>query len=416
MANLLYGRRQFGRRIFAGVLGGALAGGSGSALSFPATPGEYAVKVYAADGTKTAEWGSAIQRNPVLSLDFELLETGCGAFNMTLGELPTTAALNYGMRIDIHLFNDAAPWYSGFVIDRPVAGTTETPYKYKGYGFFQQLDDVLVDGTYSGMDPASIAKLIVTSFVEPDTQILKRASKIIKTGYTASKLRFDNIDAKTAIKQLAEFATGYVYGVDEYREFFFRPINSAVNEQARLIVGTHVNTYTPTEDVADLCNYALIQGATLDEGGSNILATVQDAASQAAYGMKKKVLSMPAAVTATDATRWGQQEIGRLKDPKRRAKITGLRLEYPNADGSFNVRRIKPDGKAAITPLDGGAAHEYPITKVKYTISAQGIVATLDLGEQAKTLADWYVKAVRDKSNTDALTAANNVQLKGGSL
>lgn len=416
MANVILGRGRLllGRRIFAGHLGAGAAGPV--VVSFPNAPGEYSVKVFNADGTKLAEWGSAVQANPILKLDFELLETGCGSFDMTLAELPAVASLDYGMRVDIHLFNDALPWYSGYINSRPVAGTTATTFVYKGYGFFQQLDTVLVNQTYESLDVALIAKAILQAYIEPSTDILYNSTKITAAGYVATKLRFDNIDAKSAMKKLAEFATGYVYGVDEAREFFFRPVTATINEQARLYVGVHISEYTPTEDLSDLCNYALIKGATMDESGSNILATVQDATSQTTYGKRQKVLSVPAAVSAADATRWGEQEIGRRKDPKRKAQIKGLKLEYPNADGTYNVRRIKPDGKAAIGPVDGSAAHEYPITKIKYSITSQGILATLDLGELPKTMESWFVDSYRRKADSDAIGDANNVQLKGGAL
>lgn len=416
MASIRFGRRIYGR---SWVFGGNWTdGGSGPDPSAVTTarPGEYSVRVYNGDGTKLAEWGSGVGNNPVLLLNFELLETGCGAFEMRLGELPATAALNYGMRLDIHLFGDAAPWYSGYITERPVSGTTVRPYTIKGYGFFQQLEWVLVNNTFTGMDIATVAKSILQSVVEPDTQVLYQLSKIISVGYAVTKLRFENVSAKDALKQLSEFATGYVYGVDERREFFFRPVRTEINEQARLYVGVHISEYAPTEDLNDLVNYAIVKGSTLDSNGSNILATAENAASQAAYGLRKKVLDIPAAVGAADAARWGAAEIDRLKDPQRRATVKGLKLEYPNADGSFNVRRIKPDGRAAITTA-AGDVHEYPIAKIKYTLSGGSAwVADLTLGEPEKSYADWYVAAVRDKKNTDYIQSANNVQLKGGSL
>lgn len=420
MASIRFGRRPFGR---AWLFGGNRASGSGSGAGggetavTTARPGEYSVKVYNADGTKLAEWGSSVGNNPVLALNFELLQTGCGSFEMRIGELPATATLNHGMRLDIHLFGDVAPWYSGYITERPVAGTTARPYTFNGYGFFQQLDWVLVTSTYTNMDIATVVKSILQNVVEPDTQINYQSNKVINVGYMATKLRFENVTAKEALKQLSAFATGYVYGVDERRDFFFRPIRATINEQARLFVGVHVSEYNPTEDLNDLVNYAVINGSTLDESGSNVLAVAQSLASQAVYGLRKKVLDIPAAVGTADAARWGAAEIDRLKDPVKRATIKGLKLEYPNANGSFNVRRIRPDGRAAVTPIEGGPAHEYPITKIKYTLAGGASwIADLTLGEPDRSYADWYVLAVRDKKNADFIQSANNVQLSGGNL
>jgi hypothetical protein len=111
------------------------------------------------------------------------------------------------------------------------------------------------------------------------------------------------------------------------------------------------------------------------------LCIVEDKESQAAYGLRQKVLSLPSAYSVNDAKRWGENQIARYKDPVRSAKITGVRLEYPYPDGTFNVRHMGTDGKAQIRTLDG-SEYEYPITKIKYTISAKdGIKADMELGE-----------------------------------
>lgn len=71
---------------------------------------------------------------------------------------------------------------------------------------------------------------------------------LINTNYTASRIQFDGVTAKDALKQLSDFAIDYVYGVDEYRRLFFRPRNREVNEQARFWVGEHLNSFEPQED------------------------------------------------------------------------------------------------------------------------------------------------------------------------
>ena len=63
------------------------------------------------------------------------------------------------------------------------------------------------------------------------------------------------------------------------------------------------------------------------------------------------------------------------------AKISGVRLEYPLPDGTFNVRHMSTDGLAEIRRLDG-KADTYPIKKIKYTLSGEkGIKTEMELGE-----------------------------------
>lgn len=71
---------------------------------------------------------------------------------------------------------------------------------------------------------------------------------LINTNYIASRIQFDGVTAKDALKQLSDFAIDYVYGVDEYRRLFFRPRNREVNEQARFWVGDHQGSFEPVDD------------------------------------------------------------------------------------------------------------------------------------------------------------------------
>jgi hypothetical protein len=369
--------------------------------------------VYNSDGTKVAEYGSNIKNNPVNTLTFELSTSGCGALNFSLLEMPD--CINYGTRIDVHLFGSASPWYSGFIVQKPVAGTTARPFAYVGHGFINQLKRIVVNWAYADMDIAGVAKDLVQNYVNSQTDIVFRSSKITTTGYVLTRLNFDYCTAEEAIKQLSEYALNYVYGVDADREFFFKPLLTAVNEAARLTVGVHIDNFEPTESLDNLVNYAYIKAGTLDSGGSNIACTVQDATSQAAYGKVKVVLTIPSAISAADAQRWGLSQIDKYKDPTQSAKIKGLRLNAPAADGSFMYRKITPEGQAIITDLDGNT-HQYPISKIKYTVNSAGITADLELGEPTKRIEDWFAKAQREKKQSDYLQSLNNIQLSGGTV
>ena len=225
--NQILGLRHLGRYPLAGHW--VLAGGTAPTVySQPYRPGVYTLIFYNADGTKLGRIGSDMGNNPVISCEFELTETGCGAFTLVLGEAPGFA-ITYGTRVDILLFDDVQPWYSGFVIEKPLAGSTSPTLKYTGHGYVAQLDWILVNADYSEQDIAGVAKSIIRNKVEPNTGILYRSSKITATGYRASGLSFSQTKASEAIKQLAEFASNYRYGVDAYREFFFKPISTDIN-------------------------------------------------------------------------------------------------------------------------------------------------------------------------------------------
>lgn len=405
--NVIFGRPLFGRRIFAGTVGVRVT----SYFAPDILPATYALIVYNKSGQKIATFDSDIAYNPVVSFDFELNDTGCGDMALTLGHHPADIQLDYGMRIDVHLFGDVQPWYSGYVTEKPLPGTTQQTLQYKIQGYYAQLENVLVNGVYTNMDIADIVQAIAMSVIEPETDIVYNGGKIRPTGYVASKLRFDYVTAKDALKQLAEFAVDYIYGVDAYRELYFKPLNTDVNEQARLWVGQHVTTFEPSEDIDAVVNCIYVKSATMDTQGSNIKGPYQDSESQALYGVLKKVLSAPSAVDQADVDRWAASQLQSLKTPNRKATVKGLSLLTKGPDGKYVVRKLVPEGQAVI--YAGENSYTFSIEKIKYAISANGISCSLDLGKKTDKLDAYIVKLQRDIKNAEFIQSLNDMQLKG---
>lgn len=406
--NLMYGRRLYGRYIYAyPVIIGSGEEPSDTSIKF--LPGIFTVIAYNKDGTKTAVFGNGADKNTIKSLSFELIETGCGAFTITFNKLPTTAELNYRQRIDIFLFNDSRPWYSGYVIERPVEGTTETEFKFTGYGYYNLLDKVYLFETYINKEVSQIVKDIAKK-LEAKTGLAYNTEKIINTGYTIDTITFDGVNAKDALSDLSEFAIDYVYGVDARRSLYFKPRVAEINEQARFWVGKHLDSYVPSWDVDKIINWAKIKGATDETNTETWLATVEDTDSQELYGMCETVLTLPTFCSTTDAAYWGQNQVDRYKSPLKSAKVKNLRLIYPKADGSFSVRKLTTDGLMAIYPTTGDM-QTYPITKLKYTVSAdKGIYCEAEVGEQP-TSADvnaYLGNLERKAKNAELLASASS--------
>ena len=237
---------------------------------------------------------------------------------------------------------------------------------------------------------------------------------LINTNYAIARMQFDGVTAKEALKQLSDFAIDYVYGVDEHRRLFFKPRNRDVNEQARFWVAEHLGSYEPTENVEKIYNVLPIKGAAVDDAGEQWLATVEDPESQLRYGIREKVLTLPSAYSAADATRWGANQLQTLAYPVKSAKAKGLQLEYPLADGRFSVRKLWTDGEAVITDR-AGIAHNYPISKLKYTISANdGIKCDMELGKQPETVDTYLANMDRYAKALELLQSAATKQIKTG--
>ena len=414
--NLIFGRYKFGRYIWAGNAGtsgsgpGPTPGGDDTYI-----PGLVQVIFFNRDGTKTAIFSNDTEELPFKELTFELTENGCGDGKLVFNTFPAFTEIQYNQRIDVYLFGSRDPWWSGTVLTRPDSGGTASKFEITCYGLYERLDKVQLFGKeYKNMEVADIVRDIARE-VESKTGIVFNASKIYNVGYNVTHIKFDGVSAKEALDQLSEFALDFVYGVDSYREFYFKAINSEINEEARIWVGVHCNKFEPSQSIDKIINYAKVKGGAIDDSGESWLAEVQDTESQELYGLSETVLTLPSAYDAADAERWGQYEIDKNKDPKLSAKLGGLILAYPKPDGVFSVRRLTTEGQAAITDLDG-TMRTYPITKIKYTVNGdKGIQCDLELGEQPDPPISNYLLALhRNAKNNEALQQAANEQLKGG--
>lgn len=415
MSNIIYGVTPFGISIFAGGVkgqGGGIEPGPEPSIDSTYLPNIYSIIAYNDDGTKTAYFGSGSESNNIKKLTFEIVETGCGKVEITFSKLPTTAELNYRQRIDIHLYNDPKPWYSGYILERPVDGTTkEGEYKFVGHGYYNLLKKVIINKTYTNMEVTAIVVDIART-VESKTGLRMNSSKIIPTDYTISKIVLDHVNVQEALDQLCDFAIDYVYGIDEYRELYFKPRVDEINEQARFWVGQHLDSYVPKWNIDKIVNHAYIKGGNVDDNGEQWLAEVEDKESQSKYGIQEEIWTLPSAYSTNDAKRWGKNQLDNYKEPTKSATVSGVKLEYPLPDGTFSVRRLTTEGKAAITSTNG-VMYSYPISNLTYTIEAStGISLNMKLGEQPFEIDKFLANIGREAKVLELLQQAATVQLK----
>lgn len=295
------------------------------------------LKFYNPDGLKQGEIGDDTQIGMILDVNFELLELGCGQFNFILAKKPSFP-IEYRTRVDIHLFNDTGPWFSGYIMEPPIEGTTEVEYRYAGFGFYYQLETCIVDKKYTNTEISLIVKDIIQTFVEPGTDIVYDAAKIEDTGYTVNEIEFNKVSAKRALDDLADMAQDFVMGVEEDRKFFFRAINTSTNVNAIKVVGKHLKRYILEKDASKILNKIYILAGKITSG-SNYICTVEDSASQNKYGIREGTLTIPSSLNLSDAQRWGNYKLSQLKDPIEKAMAEDVDLD-------LNI--IKANGKARI--------------------------------------------------------------------
>ena len=344
----------------------------------PSEPGElrgFKLVFYNLSDVKIGELGSDSKAGHVSEVEFELMTLGCGAFEFTLDDEPGFT-ISYRTRVDIHPYFDTTPWFTGFVQTLPQPGK-KRPYRYTGFGFFEQLDWVTVTETYdTPQDIQLIVRDIIENTVAPNTQIVYNASKITSTGYTMDSIDFYLTSAKEAIQALADMATGFEFGVDDSREFYFRARNTTV--QHSFWAGKHFQDLDIEENPHTVRNklyikVGLIQGAGFGyvKEGSNCIGFESDATSISTYGLRETVVTAPDVLDISDAREWAKDLLATMKDPEISATIENLMLDQTRA-------KIAALGKARVTAREG-TEYTLFIRRVGYLITPKGILGDIEL-------------------------------------
>ena len=351
--------------------------------------------------TKIGEVGADIKEGNLSEIDFEFMDFGCGAFSFTLGSLPPFP-ISYRTRVDVHPYFDASPWFSGFIQTIPKPGQ-KPPYRYIGFGFFEQLDWVVVNGTYAS-EVSVIVKDIVQNTVAPNTQIAYNAAKIETTAYTVTDISFDYIFAKDAIQQLANIAQGYEFGVDNSREFYFRAVDAAVHYY--YWAGRQFQDLEIEEDPQGIRNKLYVKSGQIQTGGTNIVGNASDAGSISTYGLREEVVTAPDVLDVDDALQWAGQLLAEKKDSVVKAKIKNVLFDTTK-------EKIEAKGKINITTYDG-ALYTAPIKRVLYKISSAGTLGQIECGAAMIPLEEHFVAQLKRMDDEQRLGDKRAEQLYGG--
>lgn len=322
---------------------------------------------YDTSDAKVGELGSDVKTGKVLGVTFELMALGCGAFSFVLDDKPDFA-IGFRTRVDIHPYFDPAPWFTGFIQTIPQTGQ-KRPFEYTGFGLYDQLDWITITDSYTSDDVADIVKDIIDTYVAPNTQIIYNVAKIIATGYTVQSIDFDHTFAKDAIQTLADMAQNYEFGVDDSREFYFRPITTTV--QYSYWVGKHFQDAEIQEDPFTVRNKLFIKMGEIQAGGSNIIGSVQDDPSIAEYGLRVDIITVPESLNSADATRWANLILAEKAEPSVKATIRNMLFDETKA-------KIIAKGKARIT-VEDGTQYSLVIKNVSYSITPGGILGSMEL-------------------------------------
>jgi hypothetical protein len=348
---------------------------------------------------KVGELGADVQFGKLSEIEFELMSFGCGAFSFVLDSLPAFP-VSYRTRVDVHPYFDATPWFSGFVQTIPKPGQ-RPPYRFIGFGFFEQLDWKLVTQAYADQEVSVIIKDIIQNTVAPNTQIAYNASKVETTSYTVTSISFDHVKAKDAIQQLTNLVSGYEFGVDNSREFFFRAKDTDVNYFHW--AGKQFQEVGLEEDPLSVRNKLYVKSGKIQADGSNIVGTVADSTSITTYGLREEVVTAPDVLDSDDALEWAGQILTEKKNPKTKAKIINVIVDQTKT-------KIEAAGKIRITAHEG-TSYELPVDRVLYKISKDGILAELDCEQNPHPLEELLTDEIKTADDEQRLSDKRTKEL-----
>jgi len=215
----------------------------------------------------------------LLSVTFSHDDNGCKDFMLSFS---TYANIDKGDRVLIRLFDGDAYFFRGVVRFIPIDGSTKNEYIYGGFGYAEYFSRMNTEElNYVGDTVEDILYDLIDNVITVKSPINRNDAKIqFASEITVTEVTWHYIQVKEALKQLQDIMNSdgndYIYGVDSFGDFFFKPRDTEVKKtlvvskrgrdtidgyepedsyeaKSKLFVlkkdGTFYGTYVSTEDI-----------------------------------------------------------------------------------------------------------------------------------------------------------------------
>lgn len=356
------------------------------------------------DGTLKSRLGLGAWNTTISSIEFELDSTGCTTGSIEfVRDFPGTDVIDLNDRVSIKLFNSPNPFWSGYVENIPMKGTTDiAKYKITLKGHYQRLKKLYLTATYKDMKVSDIMSDVISKLVDLLGTNFSVHS-VVDSDYTIKEVRFNHESYSDVFEDLKLFAIDYVAGVDENNTIFFKPRSEDINEEARFWVGQHLTSFQPTRDISKVYNYLYIKKNSASSTDSNYAGEVYDQESINKYGRLEKIVTLPSSYNESDAIKWGQYQLSQMKDEIQSATCKNVKIIYPLSNGDFYIRHLSTYGYANVTDLDG-TVYKLPISRIKYKIDKYGVsLSSLTLGSRPYDTVQYFANLDREIRITNLL-------------
>lgn len=358
----------------------------------------YTFRFYDGAGQMDGMLSSNTGCSPLIKASFDVVKAGPGRFTMELAWLPSFP-IGHGRRLDIHLWNQQAPVWSGEINQVPGADQSAHRYSFAGMGWIDYLSRLEWTKTYAVKKVWEIVEDIADGYNEA-TPIIRQSTLIEQnslSNYEVQSLEFFKAETEQVWKQLSNLAGGMTVGIDAQRRLFFKRFTKDIQSTHVLVVGKDINRWEPQTDTSKLFNRVIVKSGSVDTNalspayGTNYLEIeLEDLASQALYGVRSKVVNAPNVLNPVDAYRFGGVELDRGKVPQEN-----------NPAQKVRYRGINWTPGEWIRILSGDKVHEHELIRNRYKLERGQVECTLSLGNDEDNLPKLQQELVATKAREE---------------
>lgn len=311
-----------------------------------------------------------------LSWDYNRIG-GCGFFSLDLPiDYCTDRFLGGNFNVKIYTRSSSGTYslrYQGKIENKNYSVRSGTEIiSIRGSGYQSELNDVIVNTTYTNKEASVIIKDLLDNYVTANTNISYSAGDISLTSFTFDSIEFNYDTVISCIQKVADTVGNMEWGVDKDRKFFFKARSSSIS--FRHPIGKNVLDYGLDIDFKSIINRVTVVGG--DVSGSTFLRTVEDVNSQAKWNRRDRLFDNSSVKTNAVADQLGNSVIEEFKESLYRGRLRLLSDEMiestiPIPLVEVVTARDKYGSRKYGTGLYNGVI-DHQVNRISYDLNEEG--------------------------------------------
>jgi hypothetical protein len=262
---------------------------------------------------------------------------GLREFDFTLDRKTDVPLFN---SMECELYIDGVKKYTGYTITVPTVESNDPKLLIEGRGFYFKLKEAFLTGAYSSTTVAGIIGAVDFSDSGVNYNVGKIDCPVAVTDIEFNKKDFVKVfDSLLKIANQDFNTTEYVWGVDEEKDLYFRPLSTT--PQKSLFEGFQYQD--PEVEISDdVVNKVIAYRTTsADPNVTELVNTYEDTGSQDRNGIRERKIVFPDFTDSADIQNIADAVIKRNLDPKKRITIKDLDVGILE-EGFYNIS-VKPE-------------------------------------------------------------------------